>query len=65
MGNLNIRKIRMIAGMSQKDVATAAGLDDSEISLIERGKRTPRPKTAKKIAAVLGFDWQKFYEGDE
>ena len=65
MGNLNIRKIRMMAGMSQADIANATGLNAAAISLIERGKRTPRPKTAKKIAAVLGFDWQKFYEGDE
>jgi putative transcriptional regulator len=65
MGNLNIRKIRMMAGMSQADIANATGLNPAAISLIERGKRIPRPKTAKKIAAVLGFDWQKFYEGDE
>ena len=65
MGNLDIRKIRMMAGMSQADIANATGLNAAAISLIERGKRTPRPKTAKKIAAVLGFDWQKFYEGDE
>ena len=65
MGNLDIRKIRMMAGLSQADIANATGLNAAAISLIERGKRTPRPKTAKKIAAVLGFDWQKFYEGDE
>ena len=65
MGNLDIRKIRMMAGMSQADIANATGLNAAAISLIERGKRTPRPKTAKKIAAVLGFNWQKFYEGDE
>ena len=65
MENLDIRKIRMMAGMSQADIANATGLNAAAISLIERGKRTPRPKTAKKIAAVLGFDWQKFYEGDE
>lgn len=31
---------------------------------IEAGKRRPSVPVAKKIAAVLGFDWTRFYEED-
>lgn len=31
-------------------------------SKIERGEKNPSVDVAKKIAAVLGFDWTHFYE---
>ena len=47
---------------SQAQVATAAGISQQYYSLIEHGARKPGVPVAKKIAAVLGFDWTKFYE---
>lgn len=32
---------------------------------IENRNRNPSVETAKKIAAVLGFDWTRFYEDEE
>jgi transcriptional regulator with XRE-family HTH domain len=34
-------------------------------SLIEKGERRPSPRLAKRIAALLEFEWVKFYEDDE
>lgn len=65
MTEINIKHIRRTAELSQQQLADLAGVCQTEVSKIERGERRPKPGTAKKIAAVLGFDWQKFYEGDE
>jgi len=32
------------------------------ITEIENGNANPSVKVAKKIAAVLGFDWTRFYD---
>jgi putative transcriptional regulator len=50
--------------MTQQEVANAANVDVTMISKIEVGERQPSVKVAKKIAAVLGFDWTRFYEDD-
>jgi len=47
---------------SQQEVAAKAGISQNFYSWIEKGERTPSVKTAKKIAAVLGFDWTRFFE---
>lgn len=47
---------------SQADVAKNAGISQAFYCEIERGKKCPSVPVAKKIAAVLGFDWTKFYE---
>ena len=51
-------------GMTQAQLAEAVGVVPSYICVIETGKRKVPVWTAKKIAAVLGFDWQRFYEDD-
>ncbi len=62
-----LKKIRLSQKLSQYDVAKKAKLTRPYYGFIESGKRgvaLPVP-TAKKIALVLGFDWQKFYEPDD
>lgn len=54
--------IRKKAGMPQYKVAAEVGISPSYYSAIELGTRNLRVPTAKKIAAVLGFEWQRFYE---
>lgn len=54
--------IKLRNGRSQAQVAEAVGISQQMYSWIETGERTPSVDTAKKIAAVLGFDWTKFYE---
>ena len=46
----------------QESVAKMAGITQQMYSHIERGERTPSVDVAKKIAAVLGFEWTRFYE---
>lgn len=48
--------------MSQADVATSCGISRQYYSFVESGERNVPVKTAKKIAEVLDFDWQKFFE---
>lgn len=59
-----LRDLRLNNQMSQKDVANLASVDVTTINKIELGERRPSPETAKKIAAVLGFDWVKFFEDE-
>lgn len=59
--------IRKGANKTQQNVASAAGISQAYYAGIELGIRG-KPLTvpvAKKIAAVLGFDWTRFYEEDE
>lgn len=57
-------EIRKEKKMSQDRAAKAAGISQSYYAAIEIGERgNPlNVSTAKKIAAALGFPWQKFYE---
>ena len=62
---LNLKILRKTAGLNQAELASRAGVSQSEISVIERGLFTPKPAVAKRIAGALGIDWRKFYPGDE
>ena len=53
---------RKHSGFSQARLAEKAEISQSFLAEIERGKKRPSVPVAKKIAAVLGFDWTKFYE---
>jgi len=57
-------KIREEQGLSQYDVAAKAGISQSFYSAIELGNRGNKlpVQTAKKIAEVLGFKWDMFYQ---
>lgn len=53
---------RKAKNLSQSELAEAIGVSQLAVSTYECGSRDPKPKVAKKIARVLGFDWTKFYE---
>jgi putative transcriptional regulator len=53
--------IRNALDMTQEEVADRAGIGRSWYTKIENGSN-PGHKTAKSIAAVLGFDWTLFFE---
>lgn len=57
-------KIREKQGLSQYAVAAKAGISQSFYSGIELGNRGNKlpVQTAKKIADVLGFEWDMFYK---
>ena len=63
---IDLKKMRIIKKMSQRDVAKTAKISQQYYSFLEsgdRGKKLPVP-TAKRIASALGFDWQEFYRDD-
>jgi putative transcriptional regulator len=59
-----LKSIREGKEMSQQVVADECGISRQYYNLIEKGERTPSVTTAKKIATVLDFDWQLFYEDE-
>jgi len=50
---LNLKKIRLSAGLSQEDLAHKADSVLSQIGRIERGERAPNILTVKRIAEAL------------
>ena len=43
-------------------ISSAVSIDKAYYNYIENGKRRPSVPVAKRIGAVLGFDWTRFYE---
>lgn len=57
-----LKKMREKMKKSQQQVAKDIGISRQYYNLIELGKRNVPVHTAKKIAAAMNFDWQRFYE---
>ena len=51
--------------LTQQQLAELVGVDRTLISKIESGAATPSVTTAKKIAAVLGFHWTRFFDDEQ
>ena len=60
-----LKKIREDACTTRQALAAKVDVSDQYIYYLETGARSPHVETAKKIAAVLGFDWQRFFEDGE
>lgn len=60
-----LKKIRTEQGISQYKAAANCGISQSYYAAVEVGTRNVPVPTAKKIAAALGFDWQRFYEDEK
>lgn len=58
----NIRLLRLDRGLTMKQISNELDISESYYSLIENGERRPSVSVAKRIGAVLGFDWTKFFE---
>ncbi len=52
----NLRAVRAYRDMGQDELAERSGVDQASISLLERGRRRPRPSTVRKLAAALGVE---------
>lgn len=55
-------QLREDKNLSQCQVSLGAEISQNHYSSIETGKRRPSVNVAKRIADILGFDWQRFYE---
>lgn len=60
-----IKKLREIAGMSQKDLAYAADLDRSYIASVENGQRNISIVNIEKIAISLNVTLKEFFNNNE
>ena len=59
-----LKKLRHESNLTQEQLAKMVGISRTMITEIENGNANPSVKVAKKIAAVLGFDWTRFYEDE-
>ncbi|MBS1880353.1 MAG: helix-turn-helix transcriptional regulator [Actinobacteria bacterium] len=60
---INLRRVRIKAGVSQEELARRCDLHRTEISLLERAGREPRLGTMTKLAGALGTTAQVLCEG--
>ena len=64
---MNVKRLWLIEerkrkGLTQEQVAKESRISRQYYAFIESGERGVPVHTAKKIAAVLGFDWKRFYD---
>ena len=59
-----LREIRTAKRMSEQQVADNAGIAQPFYHNIEVGQKNPSTNTAKRIGAVLDFDWTRFFDDD-
>ena len=58
----NLRRLITASGKSAREVAHAAGIDESTISKYLSGQRQPQIDVLEKIAKGLGADFQEFFK---
>jgi len=63
-GRIWFKRTRKEKGFTQEELAAKIGVTRQHIGLIENGVVAPSVEVAKKIAAVLDFDWVKFFDDD-
>jgi SOS-response transcriptional repressor LexA len=54
-----LRNLRLRRGLSQFDLASAAGINNSYLSRIENGERRPSPKILKRFSEILQFPYDE------
>lgn len=57
-----LKQIRITHNITQEKVAAEIGITVRYYQYIESGKYKPSVKVAKKIAELLNFEWEKFYQ---
>jgi transcriptional regulator with XRE-family HTH domain len=60
-----LRARRVELNLSEKAVANAVGIKQAPYHRIETGQSNPKVENAKKIARLLGVEWQLFYPDDQ
>lgn len=58
---LNLRRVRVLRGMSQDDLAFEANIERSYLGYLERGGKNPTVVTLEKIAVALSCDISEFF----
>ena len=60
-----LKEQRTKKNLTMRQVCDAVDISEGYYSMIESGERRPSVETAKKIAAVLGFDWTQFFPDEK
>jgi putative transcriptional regulator len=60
-----LKKLRYESNLTQEQLAKMVGISRTMVTEIENGNANPSVKVAKKIAAVLGFDWTRLYDDND
>ena len=58
---VDVKTARENLNLTQKELGKQIGVTEQFIFYIERGDRRPGVEVAKKLGALLGFDWTLFY----
>ncbi len=53
-----LRAYRVMAGLTQKDLAAAAGTSQDYVSNLERGRHLPGVPLVVRLASAVGVDWR-------
>ena len=59
----NLKRARIKSGLSQTQLANAAGISHSEIYRLEAGTREPRLGTLLRLGSAMGIDGGDLLEG--
>lgn len=57
-----LKETRENSSMTQKLVATRAGISRPAYTMIENGNRDPSVSVAKRLGSILNFDWTIFFD---
>ena len=58
---LNLRRIRVMRGISQDNLALEANVERAYVCYLERGNKNPTVTTLEKIAEALSCDISEFF----
>lgn len=62
---IQVKRIRLLRGMSLRELAEASGVGEANISRIENGKQSPHPATVRKLAKALGVSVAELWGEEE
>ena len=66
---VNLKELRRSRGLTQLQVAKLAKISRSYYSMLENDltefKYSPAIDTLRRLADVLGFEWEDYYEANE
>lgn len=57
----NVREMRGLRGLTQRELADRAGFSPSEVGEVERGRRVPRVDTLFRLAGALDVKPNKLF----
>jgi len=58
----NVRRLRLVAGLSQAELANRMGVDRAYVSGLEQGQRNPTIISLWHVAKALGVPMRSFFD---